>query len=172
MMIRTRGSVVAVFVASVLLTTAAPAWAQECIGVNGTPLPGQGEGCSTPSPTPSPSASKKPSPSPTPTRSTTSRPSPRPTGSLVIVPSASPTPTPTPTVTPTGSSLVPIPQESTLPPYQFPTDTSIAATRPGLPIAPGDGRGFTAMVFGILAAGAAGMYALARSRVRAWMIGI
>jgi hypothetical protein len=59
-----------------------------------------------------------------------------------------------------------------LPPYQPPTDTSIAATRPGLPIAPGDGRGLTAMILGILGTGAAGAYALARSRVRAWMIGI
>lgn len=159
-----RAGIAAASAACVVLLTAGAAAAQQCV-VDGLPVPGQE--CPSPTPTPSPTRTKTPSPTPSPTRTRTSTPTPRPTESLIIVPPIVPIPTPS-----VQGSFGPDPAESTPPPWQGPIDTSFAATRPGLPVVPSDGRGFTALIVGMLGASGAGAYALARSRVRAWMIGI
>lgn len=136
--------------------------------VEGTPVSGQV--CPSPSPTtsPDPSPDPTPSPSPKPTKTRTPRPSPSPTSTYRFdLPPLLPIPSPTPS----NGYFDPTKEIATPPPSYQPIERFFA-TGPGLPGAPTDSDGMTGMILGLLGAGAAGAFALARARVRSWMVGI
>lgn len=164
---RLRAGLLALIAVYALAFTAGAAQAQ--CAVEGTPVGGQV--CPSPSPTASPDPSPDPttSPSPKPTKTNSPRPSPSPTSTYRFeLPPLLPIPTPSPSdayVEPTREIATPTPMS-----YQ-PIDRFFA-TGPGLPVAPGNADGMTAMIFGMLGAGGVGAFALARARVRSWMVGI